>query len=88
MANSIAERYEHWRFFADGLFGVPKSFLIGHAVPPDRKLHASALNYWLDTIYNFGIIAVLPILCILCWTLYKLWLIRNFLRTVTYLPWR
>jgi hypothetical protein len=69
----IIERLEHWRFFYSGLLESSRSFLVGHAVPPDRSKHPSALNYWLDTAYNFGAVSLVPLFSILIWTLYALW---------------
>ena len=69
----VTPRVEHWRFYASGVVESPRTFLLGHAKPPDRNLHPSAHNYWLDALYNFGVIAILPLLVLLLWTLRALW---------------
>ena len=73
LPGSAVERFEHWRFFYNGVIASPHAFLAGHAVPPDRQKHPSAHNYWLDTAYNFGTISLVPLVGMLMWTLYAVW---------------
>ena len=40
---------------------------------PDRELHPSAHNYWLDVMYNFGIASTLPLIILLFATIRWLW---------------
>ena len=77
MPKGVVERFEHWRFFYNGLIESPHSFLAGHADPPDREKHPSAHNYWLDTAYNFGTISLIPLIGMLVWTLRTLWVRRD-----------
>jgi len=69
----VTERYEHWRYFYRGVVESPRSFLVGHAVPPDREKHPSGHNYWLDTAYNFGTLSLVPLLFLLGWTIHVIW---------------
>lgn len=69
----VTDRLRHWRFYAEGITSSPTAFLFGHASPPDRNEHPSAHNYWLDALYNFGFVAMAPLLGLLCWTLVTLW---------------
>lgn len=66
-------RMTHWRFYASGLVESPRSFLLGHATPPDRVRHPSAHNYWLDALYNFGAISMLPLIILLLATIRWVW---------------
>ena len=38
----------------------PEVFIFGHASRPDRNRYPSAHNYYLDLVYNFGLISLLP----------------------------
>jgi hypothetical protein len=68
-----SQRIEHWEFYARGVLESPRSFLVGHATPPDRIQHPSAHNYWLDALYNFGMFATLPLVVLLFWTGHAIW---------------
>lgn len=72
-----ATRMTHWRFYAGGVVESPRAFLLGHAAPPDRVQHPSAHNYWLDALYNFGIVAMLPLIVLLLATIRWLWRQRS-----------
>ena len=43
--------------------------IFGNKERPDRTIYASAHNYYLDISYNFGIIALIPILVLIFLTL-------------------
>lgn len=74
---SLTDRMEHWRFYAGGLIESPAALWFGHASPPDRQKHPSAHNYWLDALYNFGAIALAPLILLLLLTLHALWKWRS-----------
>jgi hypothetical protein len=69
----LSTRFEIWRYYAGGVFESPQTFLFGHKSPPDRNLYPSAHNYWLDALYNFGALALLPLIVLLLGTLRTLW---------------
>jgi hypothetical protein len=73
----ITERIELWRFFSAATFDSLRNFMIGHAVPTDRSLHPSALNYWLDSAYNFGFLAMAPLLLLGLATMRAIWSARK-----------
>lgn len=77
LPSGLEQRKAHWRFFYDGVVESPRTFLIGHASPPPRDEHPSAHNYWLDTAYNFGILALLPILGLLGWSVRNIYRVRS-----------
>lgn len=71
---SFMKRFEQWEFHGKGIVAGSKEFFFGHAYRPDREDHPSAYNYYLDLLYNFGIIALLPLLLLLinsAWLAYK-----------------
>lgn len=72
-SGGIAERIGYWRFYASGIAQTYRGFLFGHASPPDRQEHPSAHNYWLDALYNFGALALLPLVILLLRTIGSLW---------------
>ncbi len=73
MSTGASRRIDRWQFYGRGIVESPNSFLLGHATPPDRALHPSAHNYWLDALYNFGLLAVLPLIVLAIWTGYAVW---------------
>ena len=60
LPNNIKERFVYWDFYGRGVVESPKIFLFGHKDRPQRELYPSAHNYYLDLVYHFGIIAILP----------------------------
>ena len=73
LAGKKDQRSDHWRFYGAGIIESPRVFLLGHATPPDRKMHPSAHNYWLDVLYNFGAVSVVPLVALLATTLVMVW---------------
>jgi len=82
---SVTERIEHWRFYSAGVVQSPSAFLLGHASPPDRSKHPSAHNYWLDGLYNFGALALVPIMALMFITARMIWARRSELLCTTIL---
>jgi len=68
-----SDRAEQWAFFATGIIESPRAFLFGHATRPDRNRHPNAYNYWLDTMYSFGILSILPLIGLLVMTTRMVW---------------
>ena len=60
LPNNIKERFIYWDFYFEGVLENPKTFLFGHIDRPNRELYPSAHNYYLDLVYHFGFIALLP----------------------------
>ena len=60
LPKSIKERFVYWDFYMQEILASSKVFLFGHNTRPDRELYPSAHNYYLDIIYYFGIIALIP----------------------------
>ena len=57
-----------WRYYAQGVFYDLKSLVFGHLIRPPRAEYPSAYNYYLNVLYNFGLIALLPFLFVLFYT--------------------
>ena len=62
------ERLVYWHFYLSEIFDSFRSFWLGHVNAPDRSKFPSAHNYYLDFIYNFGFLAVLPLLGLVAFT--------------------
>lgn len=74
---NVQGRFDSWLFYLHGIFNSPSTFLLGHSAPPDRKIWASAHNYYLDFIYNFGSIAALAIVGLVIFTILRLYQSRR-----------
>ena len=66
---NLTARFQYWRFYADNIISRLDTFFLGHGRPPDRYRYPSAHNYYLDLTYNFGFLALLPLLVIIGFTL-------------------
>jgi len=68
MVGNLVERQGAWTYYRDSIVSSKKTFLFGHPEKPDRKIFKSAHNYYLDILYNFGLLSFFPIL----WLLFEL----------------
>jgi hypothetical protein len=71
VTRSITQRMEIWQFYFDEIINTGNDWVFGHESPPDRGLHPSGHNYYLDFVYNFGLIALAPIIWLIAFTLWK-----------------
>ena len=68
---NVRARLATWRFYVDGIVNSPQALVIGTQRPPDRRLYRSAHNYYLDFVYNFGLVSLIPLLWLIGFTLWK-----------------
>jgi len=68
---NLRERIYYWEFYGKGIFESPKIFVFGHSKRPDRNSYPSAHNYYLDLIYHFGVISLLPFFYLIFQTIKK-----------------
>ncbi len=68
-AVNVKERLVYWKIYWNGISKNTYTVLFGNSKMMDRKLAPSAHNYYLDLLYNFGVIALLPIFYLLSVTL-------------------
>lgn len=66
---NVADRLNSWEYFAKRIVESSSVFLFGHAKRPSRAEFPSAHNYYLDFIFNFGVIALAPLLALVAYTL-------------------
>ncbi|TWC53421.1 hypothetical protein FBY04_11371 [Pseudomonas sp. SJZ080] len=60
---------ESWMFYIDGISASWTNALFGHATSPERGLYPSALNYYLDFAYNFGLLGLFPLIALALYSL-------------------
>ncbi|VEN74463.1 conserved membrane hypothetical protein [Candidatus Desulfarcum epimagneticum] len=61
LPTNLNDRFRDWELYSDSIMTDGKTFLLGNNKPFDRALATSAHNFFLDFIYNFGFLAILPI---------------------------
>jgi hypothetical protein len=71
------ERLGDWMLFGRPVFSSVETFFFGHAKPLDRAIRSSAHNYYIDLVFNFGVLSLLPILGLLAYLLRLIWLRRR-----------
>jgi len=64
---------DRWMFYARGISADWTSALLGHPRSPERELYPSALNYYLDFVYNFGLLGLLPLILLALHTAFALY---------------
>ncbi|UVL90726.1 hypothetical protein [Pseudomonas sichuanensis] len=71
LPRNLVERVAFWDFYVEGVQESWRAFLLGHEHPPERSTYPSAHNYYLDFVYNFGFLALLPLLMLILHTIYS-----------------
>ena len=74
---SVSDRLEEWRYHTKSATKSIRAFVFGQDSSSDRKIHPSAHNYWLDLLYNFGALSLIPLFVLLLWTSSVLWKWRS-----------
>jgi hypothetical protein len=67
---NVTERLAYWEYYATNIVRDFGTFSFGHAMRPDRTKYPSAHNYFLDFVYNFGVLALLPLLALIGYTVF------------------
>jgi glycosyltransferase involved in cell wall biosynthesis len=68
---NVSDRIAIWKHYVAGTLSDSERFLFGHRRLPDRAEYPSAHNYYLDFVYSFGVVALLPIVLLLVFTIMK-----------------
>lgn len=77
LPRNLVERLHDWHLYGTRILTTWQTFLFGHPRPLDRRILTSAHNYYLDFVYNFGVIAILPMLALIGLTLRAVWRYRR-----------
>jgi hypothetical protein len=80
LPRNVRQRFADWALYGRGIAESPRTVLFGHARPFERAVSTSAHNYYLDFIYNFGLLAFLPLLWLIAYTAALLWRARSSLQ--------
>lgn len=74
---NIMRRLEYWKYYSDKVTSSPEAFLLGIPEPANRSQYPSAHNYYLDFVYNFGVLALLPMLFLMSYTIFMVFRYRS-----------
>jgi hypothetical protein len=74
---AVATRLHYWRYYTERIGDSSKELLFGHSERLDRSKYPSAHNYYLNFVYNFGLLAVLPLLSGIGYTVWMLYRCRK-----------
>ncbi|HWR26538.1 MAG TPA: O-antigen ligase family protein [candidate division Zixibacteria bacterium] len=77
VSRSTGDRLNYWKYYVDGTMKDIKTFYMGNAQRPDRNKYPSAHNYYLDFLYNFGFLPLMPLIGLIGATVYKVYLKRK-----------
>ncbi len=70
---NVTERISDWKLFGSGILDSPQALFFGHEKIMPREVRTSAHNFYIDFIYNFGVLTVLPLMALILYTLTQLW---------------
>lgn len=76
---SVTERLAIFKLYINGVAENWRTLLLGHNSPLPREVMSSAHNWYLDMIYNFGLVSLLPVLCLICYTGDQIWRLKRLL---------
>ncbi len=79
MPTNIEERLGDWKMYGSWISESGKTLLLGHPAPPPREVRTSAHNWYLDLVYNFGLVSLLPLLALVALTAHLVWRSRSML---------
>lgn len=72
LPENVRSRMEDWTLYGRGILESPATAAFGHRETLERAVSTSAHNYYLDFVYNFGSVAIVPLLALLAYTFYLL----------------
>lgn len=79
MPGNVVQRFGDWRLYGGWIMESERTLLLGHAAPPLREVKTSAHNWYLDFVYNFGLISLVPVLLLIGITA---WLVLRYRKTL------
>ena len=83
MPVNVTHRLDDWKLYRDWITESDRTILMGHVKPPPREIKTSAHNWYLDFVYNFGLLALLPLVALIGFTGWALARHRKVLRAQT-----
>lgn len=76
---NVVHRLGDWKLYGDWITESDRTMLLGHTEPPPREVKTSAHNWYLDFVYNFGLVSLLPLLALMGFTA---WLLLRYRKTL------
>ena len=74
MPINVVHRLGDWRLYGNWITETHRTLLLGHVEPPPREVKTSAHNWYLDFVYNFGVVSLVPLLALIgltAWLLFR-----------------
>jgi hypothetical protein len=68
MPVNLEQRLGDWKLFRDGISESNHTMLLGHTEPLPREVKTSAHNWYLDFVYSFGLVPLVPLLALMVFT--------------------
>ena len=81
---NVQERLADWELFGNAILESKKVFFVGHPQPMLREIRSSPHNFYIDIAYTFGVLGVLPIACLIGFTVHLCWQHRKVLSASTW----
>lgn len=74
---NVQERFDDWKRFSNGIVESSKTFVVGHPEPMPREIKSSPHNLYVEQMYTFGVIALIPIVALIIYTGYLCFIRRK-----------
>jgi hypothetical protein len=81
---NVEERFNDWKNFGNGILESNQTLLMGHPQPMPREIRTSPHNWYIDIVYNFGLVSLLPIAFLMGYTADLCWRQRKTLPAETW----
>lgn len=81
---NVQERFDDWQFFSRHIMESSTTIMFGHPEPMPREIRTSPHNWYLDIAHTFGVIALLPILFLIAYTIKLTWVLRSGISSETW----
>ena len=72
MPINVVQRFGDWGLYRDWITENNRTMYLGHVEPPLREVKTSAHNWYLDFVYNFGLVSLVPLLVLIGFTAWLL----------------
>lgn len=82
--SNVQERFDDWTLFGQGIIESTRTILVGHPQPMPREIKSSPHNWYVDMVYTFGVVGLLPIFTLIAYTIYLCWKQRKALHAQTW----
>ena len=71
--SNVQERFNDWKNFGNAIVESKTTLLAGHPEPMPREIRTSPHNWYIDIVYNFGLLGLIPILALMSYTVTLCW---------------